>query len=447
MNQTLEWRNQDTVVRVLGGYREIGGNLIEIRYRGKRIYLDFGYSLKRYKELYEWPRRKPKGIDELINVGLAPPVDGLYTRWINEGRKPDLEYGKDTDVYAVFISHPHLDHMALLPQLNRNIPIYIGEIGRDILNLWNQVSVREKYNKYDGLVFKTFRSFNTIELDEFRVTPVHVDHSIPGSYGFIVETPDTVIGYTGDFRLHGQDPSLTYDYIMRAREYELDLLITEATRVHDVLDIKEKDVYETLLKIFSLTNKAILLDSSYIDIDRIRSIFNAAYKAGKTLVIGWRHFYFIYNLIEREKKFKLKIEKDSFKVIINLHMRKKKVYNRFIDTIYNKGFQLIDIKNLELSDNHIYLDFPNYIQYLLNKTFPGTIAIFSNSEPYDEESYLDYRKIINWLNILMIPSYRIHSSGHANPIDIKKLVNQVQPKDLIIIHSEYPDVIKKFLGY
>jgi mRNA degradation ribonuclease J1/J2 len=41
-------------------------------------------------------------------------------------------------------------------------------------------------------------------LDKTRVTPIRVDHSIPGACGFLVETSDgKQVALTGDFRMHG----------------------------------------------------------------------------------------------------------------------------------------------------------------------------------------------------------------------------------------------------
>ena len=436
-------KNGKTEIRVYGGLNEIGGNLIEVRYGSNRIILDLGYSFKKFKSLYEWPTRIPQGIDEMIRTGLAPKIDGLYTRWLENGSTPDLEYGKDTDIVGVLLSHAHFDHVGLLPQVNRNIDVYIGDTAKTIVETRIESSITRKYNDYKHIKMKTFRTNTIIDLEYFKVTPVHVDHSIPGSYGYIIETPDTNIVYTGDYRLHGQERSLTFDLIEKAREYNIDFLITEGTRVHDIEDITEKEVYSKLYKIFSRVVKPIFMETSYLDIDRIRSIFRAAEESNKRIIMSGKHFLYVYILAKHDPKLDIHIDKD---IISITSMRKRKIFREFENKILREGYEIADKRELPIKEDHVYLDFSEYIQNILKKNIPrGSLAIFSNSEPFDEESYIDFNKIINWLDLFSIPSYRIHSSGHAGPLDIKRFVDETKPKDIIVVHSEHPDTLKKFL--
>jgi len=442
----MRYENGNTTVDILGGYKEIGGNLIAVKYKDREIILDIGYSLKKFKSLYEWPTRMPKGIDELIRVGLAPPIKGLYTRWLKNGSEPDYEYGKDSNIEAILISHSHYDHISLLPQVNRNIEIYIGGASKAILDKRIELGRTYRYNNYKGLKISTFKSFNRINIDNFMILPIHVDHSIPGAYGFIVETPDTVIVYTGDYRLHGQEESLTEDFIDYIKKFDVDVLITEGTRVHDIEDIRERDVYMRLSRIFKKNNRPVFIESSYLDIDRIKSIFNASKDLNKRILITGKHFIYIHSLGLYDNRLKPDINKDLLTILFP--KKKGGVLKDFYEEISKEGYSTIDEDDLSLEYDTIYMDFNEYLQKLVKTEIPpGSLAIFSNSEPFDEESYIDFKKIINWLNIFRIPSYRIHSSGHASPIDIKRLVNETKPRDIIIIHSEYPDTLKRFLEY
>jgi len=442
----MRYENKNTVINILGGYKEIGGNLVIVEYKDKEIVLDIGYSLKKFKSLYEWPTRMPKGIDELIRVGLAPSIRGLYTRWEKNGLEPDYKYGKDSNIQAIFISHSHYDHISLLPQVNRNIEIYIGGSSKAILDKRIELGRTYRYNNYKGLKLYTFKSFDEINVDVFRVIPIHVDHSIPGAYGFIIETPDTVIVYTGDYRLHGQEKSLTEDFINNIKKFDVDVLITEGTRVHDIEDIRERDVYIRLSRIFQKNNKPIFIESSYLDIDRIKSIFNASNDSGKRILITSKHFIYIYSLGLYDNRLRPNINKDLLTVLFP--KKKSSLIKKFYETLSSNGYNVIDEDEILLNNDTVYMDFNEYIQKLIKtKVPPGSLAIFSNSEPFDEESYIDFKKVINWLNIFCIPSYRIHSSGHASPLDIKRLVDETKPKDIMVIHSEYPDTLKKFLEY
>src|SRR5439155_1032725 len=67
--------------------------------------------------------------------------------------------------------------------------------------------------------------------DGVDVEPIHVDHSAPAAYGFLVHTSGGTIAYTGDLRQHGPHSEMTKDFIDAAKTNEPIALITEGTRV------------------------------------------------------------------------------------------------------------------------------------------------------------------------------------------------------------------------
>ena len=64
-------------------------------------------------------------------------------------------------------------------------------------------------------IFKTFRTNDKIRIDSLEIEPIHVDHSVPGAYGFVIHTSEGPIVYTGDFRMHGLHSERTKDFICR----------------------------------------------------------------------------------------------------------------------------------------------------------------------------------------------------------------------------------------
>jgi ribonuclease J len=61
---------------------------------------------------------------------------------------------------------------------------------------------------------------------------------VPGAYGFIIYTSEGPIGYTGDIRLHGTVPKMTWDFIEKAKNEKLISLIMEGTRIAN--DVREE---------------------------------------------------------------------------------------------------------------------------------------------------------------------------------------------------------------
>ena len=45
-----------------------------------------------------------------------------------------------------------------------------------------------------------------------------------------------------------------------------------------------------------------------------------------------------------------------------------------------------------------------------------------------------------------MPHYRIHCSGHAMPQDLKDLIERVAPKKLALIHTEEPELSRRYIS-
>jgi hypothetical protein len=61
-----------------GGVNEIGGNKILLEDSDRRLFLDFGFPYKRYKQFYEeyLKPRSDAGLLDPLTIGLLPPLEG-----------------------------------------------------------------------------------------------------------------------------------------------------------------------------------------------------------------------------------------------------------------------------------------------------------------------------------------------------------------------------------
>ena len=78
-----------------------------------------------------------------------------------------------------------------------------------------------------------FRSGRRFRVGSLEIHPIHVDHSIPGAYGFISTSAGAVV-YTGDVRLHGARPEMTQEFMAEAKAVKPLALICEGTRITDI---------------------------------------------------------------------------------------------------------------------------------------------------------------------------------------------------------------------
>jgi len=79
------------------------------------------------------------------------------------------------------------------------------------------------------------------------------------------------------------------------------------------------------------------------------------------------------------------------------------------------------------------------------KPAPGSAYIRSVTEPFDEETELDARRIDNWLSLFNLTQYGrtrddgLHASGHASGPEIRDMVQRINPRIVVPIHTEHPE--------
>lgn len=418
-------------LRFYGGVNEVGGNKIMVEYGRERILLDFGVSFGRKRMFYSEPFLSPRTVESLVEFGLLPEVEGLYR--FEEG---------EAELSAVFLSHAHMDHSAYISFLKREIPVYCGETVATILRAVGELRGKSLEYDFSGLRFETFRTGMKIRVGCFEVEPVHVDHSIPGAYGFLVHSPGGSIAYTGDFRLHGSRPQLTWDFISKVSEAKIEAFIVEGTNLVDGEVSSEGELMNKLQKIGSKVKGLILADFASTDVDRLKSFLFMAAKTKRRLAIDFRHAYMVEKL-SADRRLKLPSLKDSR---LTIYRKAKKRYmpweRRLMDEYETVAAE--DVASRQ-SEYVLALSFYGFGELLEIKPPPGSCYILSSSEPVGEEAEIDYWRMVNWLEHYGLPQYHIHISGHIMPMQLLEVLETVKPRLVFPIHCERPTLFKKFL--
>ena len=188
-----------TSLTFYGGVNEVGGNKILLEDKDTKVFLDFGMSFGKrgaYFDEFMSPRTAA-GLRDFFEMGMIPKLDGLYRNDLNVmlGEEP-----KPADIDAVLLTHAHADHADYISFLNENIPIYMGDTCKLILEAI-QARSSSKFER-EILSFKprpsdrkedpverdvqTFRTGDKFTIGSMEIEPIHVDHSVPGAYGFII---------------------------------------------------------------------------------------------------------------------------------------------------------------------------------------------------------------------------------------------------------------------
>lgn len=451
-----------TSLTFYGGVNEIGGNKILLEDRDTRIFLDFGKSFSRrsrYFEGYLSPRTA-NGIVDFLEMGLVPKIKGAYRDDLLKmaGREPE-----EPEIDAVLLSHAHADHADYISFLHEKIPIHMGETCSLILQALQERrnrSIEHEILDYKPRPYKSkdepiprkiepFRTGDRFTIGSMEIEPIHVDHSVPGAYGFIIHTSAGPVVYTGDIRLHGTNPQMTRDFIDKAKEVKPIALIAEGTRIGDTADVQESEerVYKESHDIVSNTSQLVFADFNFKDMDRARTFYRIAKENGRKFVVKLDDAYFLKYLSQDPVLGVPDVDDDN----IIIYMPKRGSGTHADDDYPAKYAEFLKLDNRNTCDDIkeqkdkvlCAMGFYNFTTLIDIKPAPGAVYIHSASEPYNEEQELSSARMENWLDHFGLQKFQCHCSGHAKGKDLLDVVSEIDAKVLYPVHSEQPDLYRK----
>jgi len=423
----------DTRLTFYGGVNEIGGNKILLKDGDTKIFFDFGMSFGMKRLFYSPPFLSPKSEKSLQEFGILPRLDGVYRF---DQKQPDVD--------AIFISHGHLDHCAYLSFVKREIPIYCGQTTNIILQSLGDIRRTDLEFDVRGLNFNTFRTGEKIRCDNLEIEPIHVDHSVPGAYGFVVHTSNGSLAYTGDFRHHGARSEMTDDFIEKACESEVTTIITEATNMTGASVSTEREVESKLDAIVSHSKGIVLAEFAYADVDRFNSFFHVAKKNNRYLAISMRQAYLL-EALRADKGLQLPNISDESILIFrkskaSSYRWEKQLADRYADKVRG-AFELS-----KQQDNVILaMSFYDFEELVEIRPKPGSCYVLSASEPFNEEMEIDFERLVNWLDHYGLPQYHVHVSGHIMPLQLRSAIEKINAKTVFPVHTENAQLFNRFM--
>ena len=421
-------------ITLYGGVDEIGGNKILLEDKDTRIMLDFGMSYSERRRFFFDPLLSPGDERDLLEFGILPDIRGIYKF---EDSEPSID--------AVFLSHAHGDHWAYISFLKRGIPIYCGETCSQILRAVSATKVRHFESDISGLDFQTFRTRANIKIGSIEVTPCHVDHSIPGAYGFVIRTSSGTVVYTADFRVHGTKPKLTQDFIELAAKSNPDMMLAEGTNILGGDISSEGEVKSKLDSIVSSTKNVVFANFSNVDIDRIRTFYEVGKENDRVLAISLKQAY-ILGQLSSDRTLGLPNVLDSDRNLVVFRRAKKRYYS-WEENVMSHA-TIIDSQELRKEQGRFIVAFstPDFKELVDIRPGPGSVFVLSMSEPFNEEQEFEFERLRHWLDHFGLPMYHIHCSGHIMPGELKKSIEKIKPRKLFPIHTEYPGLYAKYMA-
>ena len=384
------------------GTDQIGGCVTEYEYNGWHLFVDYGEEL-------------PGG----------PKTGELQVEGLTHG---------DLSKSALLITHYHGDHIGNITKLPETLPIYMGEVPRDIQlvlsnHLKNVIPAHQDMVKLlqKMLTFKAGRNF-TFGL--FNIKPITVDHSAFDAYAFRIEAGGVSAYHTGDFRLHGFR-SVKFFKMIEQYVGWVDYVICEATNIlrPSVTSKKESELQRDFVSLFQEKKSTVVYLSS-TNIDRLFSLYHAALEAGRPFYVDgyqkqmmdvvvnsnsiWtKSPLYQYGKYKPEQLMYHKFDKNRFFVS-----------DSFKEYLDKKGYVLVARSSERFDD--------------LLEQIPGEKQkVLSMWDGYVKEGTEAYNE--NLANSLDGEYDYMHTSGHVDMKDLRELFRLLQPKAIIPIHTDSPE--------
>lgn len=384
-------------IKFLGGINEIGKNLTLFEYNDEMIILDCGMS---------FPDADMPGIDYVL---------------------PDITYverNKDK-IKAVFITHAHEDHIGGLPYLLKtvNVPVYCTCLTAGLISL--KLKEHRILNKCR---IEVIAPGTTVNVGEFSIEAIHVNHSIPDSLAFAIKCAAGTIVHTGDFKI--DNTPIDGGVIDLAKLAELGkegvlCLLSDSTNSERVgYTPSEKNVGETLENLFrKAEGKRIIVASFASNIHRIQQIIDSATKMKRKVFLSGRS-------LENTTAISIELGYMHAEEGVILSIDKLNNYRDedvVIITTGSQGEPMSALSRMALGDHKkVSIDSNDFV--IISATpIPGNEKTVANT--------------INELmklgaDVVYEKSLGIHVSGHAAQEDQKLIINLVKPKYFIPVHGE-----------
>lgn len=385
----------------LGGFQEVGINMMLFEFKNDIIIVDMGL---------QFPDEGMLGIDYII---------------------PDISYlkGKENRIRGVIITHGHYDHIGAIPHVmhqlhgGEKIPIYGSKL--------TLAMIKKRQEEFQGsLALKEVDpEKDKLRLGVFQIEFFRVNHNIPDSLGLAIHSPVGVFIHTGDWKFDHSPIAWEEPFdvrtLTRISQHGILALFSDSTNADAPgYQLSETDIGTELDKIFADAKGRILTGTFASLLSRIQQIIWLSEKYGRKVVLTGRSI--ISNIDIAHKLGYLKFNKGT---IIDLRQMKNYRDNQL--TIICTGAQ---------GEQRAALTRIARGEHKEVKLKPGDAVIFSSSiVPGNENTVqrlmdLFYRAKAEVLHYKMMD---IHTGGHAKREDIKMLTRLVNPKYYIPIEGNH----------
>ncbi len=244
-------------------------------------------------------------------------------------------------------------------------------------------------------------------------------------------------------RIHGRKAVLV-ERLIENPPKDIDVLLLEGSSFGRLKDDQqfptESDIENQLVQAFSTTEGLALVHASVQNIDRVVSVMRACKRTGRRLIID------LYTAAILEATGNPNIPQSNWPDVALYIPQAQRIQikkNAWFDLLKHHATNRIFIENLqETPIKSVLLFRPLHCRDLeTGNCLKGSVYFYSQWEGYWEQGA--YNNLKSWLERNGIQKTSIHTSGHASPGDLKKIVEAINPRKVVPIHTFFPERYRK----
>ena len=411
-NQPKQVKKPSVTISFLGGLNEIGKNITLIECENDIVIIDCGMA---------FPDGDMLGVDLVI---------------------PDFTYIEQNfeKVRGIVLTHGHEDHIGGLPFLlsRVNVPIYgtpltLGLVGNKLRehSLFNKTQLNE------------VKAGSTIKLGCMSIKFIRVNHSIPDSVAFAIDTPAGTIVHTGDFKIDCtpiMGEMIDLSSFARVGDNGVLALLAESTNATRAgYTPTEMLVSESLDNLFKRAEKYRIIIATFAsNVNRVQQIINCAEKYGRKVAFSGRSMVNYMDVAQKLGYLSL-----PQNILIDIDMLDKYPPEQIVlVTTGSQGEPMSALSRMAYSDHR--------------KVMVGEgdfIIISANPIPGNEKTVGNVvdELLKRGCKVIYEGMYDVHVSGHACQEELKIIHRLVKPKYFIPVHGEQKHLrrhaeLAEFLG-
>ncbi len=336
---------------------------------------------------------------------------------------PDISYLQENinRVKGIFITHPHDEHIGSLPNIINDLPnvkIYGTKFTVDtIKRILNEINVPT-----NNIV--EISPHKRIVFGDNSIFPVSLTHSVPDSVGYVLNTKDGAIFYTGNF---------VFDSTMRG-PYKTDIGKLAYIGKQGVLCLLSESLYSDKKgytspnhRLSNLINEVLIRKEDRIifhvistNIYRLQELFNEISKTQRKLVVMGKRLQKIVNYVLEEGY--VKFDKERIGDLSNLNDR-----DVLVITSSDNEKPFINIEKI----------LSGYDKFITVKPTDTFIFLEPINDDLEKSAVKISDKIAKIGPDVMVLSSKNYLSHHASSEDLMLMLDLLNPKYYFPVIGEY----------